>query len=185
MAIAGDFVKHVACGRDRIGAQEDFAIKLHAGGDETPSECLVACDIPVRAGLDLCGGHDEGSREEFRRFAEGVSRFERADIAFENFALELASEPSFRRVHRPAVKPAEHTEGKKVLAPVDVTGTQVEANEGLAIERREGNFDQVVAVAQFRKRVAFVAGALLCLLVERVDIDDHHAAGANVVDIRA
>ena len=38
VAVARDLVEHVAGRRDRVGAEEDRPLHLHAGGDDAPGE---------------------------------------------------------------------------------------------------------------------------------------------------
>jgi hypothetical protein len=56
---ARHLVQHVARGRDRIGAEEDRPIHLHARGNDAPRERGVAGDVPVRA---RAGSSRAGSR---------------------------------------------------------------------------------------------------------------------------
>ena len=101
--------------------------------------------------------------------------------------LEARLEPAHRRLDRAVVEPVHEPEREEVLRAVALARADREVLDRLAVQRGDGDLDHLEAVAQMLERVLvrLVARALERLLVERVAVDDHHAAGAQVVDVGA
>ena len=89
-------------GRDRVGAEEERQLALHARRDQPHRERLVPGDVAVRARRELRGPHLVLDGELLGRLAEGIAGLERLDVRLRDVgaARELLLEEGDRALRR-------------------------------------------------------------------------------------
>ena len=151
------------------------------------ARAVVAGDVAVGARLDL------GRAAPRRRPGRARSSRRRrgppsacGGCASSTSPLNLPLEPALGRLHRAVVEPAHHARARR--SSCSGRSRAVPRSRPLSASR----FSVVSGISTSWKRSrrsgsgsSLVAGARQRLLVERVDVDDHHAAGPHVVDVRA
>ena len=183
-----EVVEDVGGRRDRVRAQEERQLRLHARRDQPEGERLVARDVPVGAGRELRGRDLVLRREALARLAERIAGLERPRVRLDDLRplRELLVDEGQRALGGARVQPRHQPEREHVLRALRLALRDLDLLQLLERERGERNLMQVVVVERaVLERVRRVARLLEVAVGERVGVDDQRAPGREVIEIRA
>ena len=174
--------------RDRVGAEEEVEPGELRGGDQPVGDCRVAADLPVDARCHLRRGDLVADREVLRGLAVGVAGLERGRVRLRDLGplRELLLDVLERALGGTVVEPAHQPEREEVLRALRLArGDPLDPLQ--RADRHRGQRDLVHVVVGERAvldRVGLVACLLQVALLERIGVDDEHAALGQVLHVR-
>ena len=174
--------------RDRVGAEEEVEPGELRGGDQPVGDCRVAADLPVDARRHLRRGDLVADREVLRGLAVRVAGLERGRVRLRDLGSlrELLLDVLERALGGAVVEPAHQPEREEVLRALRLARRDpLDPLQRLDGHRRQRDLVQVVVGERaVLERARLVAGLQQIALLERVGVDDQHAALGQVLHVR-